>query len=82
MTGRLDATDAWATFRLYFTSGQLMVAQARVENQSLTPEQALTAFISGRGIEGSMAFGTDAMPSAFGGRQRPKSCSNRAPPRT
>src|SRR5438477_363943 len=53
VTGRLDATDAWATFRLHFTSGQLMHAVARVENQTLGPEQALTAFITGRGIEGS-----------------------------
>jgi hypothetical protein len=67
VTGRLDATDAWATFRLHFTSGQLTSALARVENQNLSPDQALTAFVSGRGIEGSMAFGTDPMPSAFGG---------------
>src|SRR5205823_3261364 len=67
VTGRLDATDAWATYRLHFTSGQLMTAMARVESQALGPEPALSAFISGRGIEGSMAFGTEPMPSVFGG---------------
>ncbi|MBK7859291.1 MAG: response regulator [Archangiaceae bacterium] len=68
VTGRLDATDAWATFRLYFTSGVLTQAVARVENQTLDPTQALTAFITGRGIEGSLAFGGESLPSAFGGQ--------------
>jgi hypothetical protein len=68
VTGRLDATDAWATFRLHFTSGQLVHASARVESQSLQPEGALAAFITGRGIEGSMAFGSASPPPAFGGR--------------
>jgi DNA-binding response OmpR family regulator len=68
VTGRLDATDAWATFRLHFTAGQLMHAGARIENQSLSPEGALRAFITGRGIEGSMAFGADSLPSSFAGR--------------
>jgi DNA-binding response OmpR family regulator len=67
VSARLDATDAWATFRLHFTAGQLVSATARVENQTLSPEQSLTAFVSGRGIEGSMAFGTVAVPPAFGG---------------
>jgi hypothetical protein len=68
ITGRLDATDAWATFRLYFTSGQLVHAAARVENQALSPDQALAAFVAGRGIEGSMAFGSEPIASAFGGK--------------
>jgi DNA-binding response OmpR family regulator len=68
VSGRLDATDAWATFRLHFTSGQLTQAVARVENQTLQPTAALTAFITGRGIEGSMAFGGESLPSAFGGQ--------------
>src|SRR5262245_56359324 len=63
VTGRLDATDAWATFRLHFTSGQLTHALARIESQALAPEAALAAFLTGRGIEGSMAFGTEAVPS-------------------
>ena len=67
VTGRLDATDAWATFRLQFVSGQLMSATARVESQTLPPESALTAFVSGRGIEGSMAFGGGSVAPAFGG---------------
>jgi DNA-binding response OmpR family regulator len=66
VTGRLDATDSWATYRLHFTSGQLTTATARVESKALGPDQALNAFVSGRGIEGSMAFGTEPMPSVFG----------------
>ncbi len=68
VTGRLDATDAWATFRLHFTAGRLMHAVARVENQTLPPEAALTAFVTGRGIEGSMAFGGESFESQFEGR--------------
>jgi DNA-binding response OmpR family regulator len=67
VTGRLDATDAWATFRLHFSGGQLVAATARVENQTLSPDQSLTAFVSGRGIEGSMAFGTAAVAPTFNG---------------
>ncbi len=68
ITGRLDATDAWATFRLYFTSGQLTHAIARVENQTLDPQASLVTFLTGRGIEGSLAFGGESLPSSFGGQ--------------
>jgi len=68
ITGRLDATDAWATFRLHFTSGQLTHAVARVESQTLDPQASLVAFLTGRGIEGSLAFGGESLPSSFGGQ--------------
>jgi hypothetical protein len=41
---------------------------ARVENQALSPDQALAGFVAGRGIEGSMAFGGAPIASQFGGK--------------
>lgn len=69
VTGQLDALDAWATYRLHFTNGQLTHVSAAAANQQLGPEQALFAFISGRGIEGTIAFGSNTVPSSFGDRR-------------
>ena len=67
VSAQLDAFDGWSTWRLHFVGGQLHHVGARTEAEAVEGERALMAFLCSRSLEGSFAFGTPYVESAFSG---------------
>jgi len=66
VSAQLDAFDGWSTWRLLFVDGQLHHVGARTDAEAIEGERALMAFLCSRSLEGSFAFGTPSVESAFG----------------
>ncbi|MFT3836024.1 MAG: response regulator [Myxococcaceae bacterium] len=64
-SGRLDAKDNFAEYRLFFEEGRPVHATAAAGRFTAEGERAFNAFIASRGAEGALNFGTHPAPPSL-----------------